>query len=371
MHDTQRVTPGLPEPGHALALAHIPPRSRPPFVHGLQRAALAVGTALLAALATPAAQAWSLFGVGERNVAPSLGLATWNLEWLMTPQAHADLAGRCTHQQPGSAERALPCTPGRKPPPSRSAADLEALARSAGQLREAWRVDVVALQEVDGPQAARQVFGKGWTLDCFVQRAHPQKVGFAIREGVPYRCHADLTALDIDGSSRAGADVTLYPDTPQAVRLLAVHLKSGCFVGKLDRSFAPCGRLRQQVPIIEQWVDQRVREGMAFAILGDFNRHLDKDASYPAGADETAPLNLVQAWSDNSPPGAVLLRATEGAPIVPCDAQDKHRQYIDDIFIDQKLASRYKSRRFARLPYAPQDLGRQLSDHCPLIWQLH
>lgn len=340
-----------------------------------------VGLGLLAGwlFATgPAAHAglWGagLFGASHNDTGASqpngLTLVTWNLDWLMTPQAHDTLALRCVRQQPASNERALPCTPGRTPPPNRSREDLLALSRSAQQLREVHKADLVALQEVDGPDAARQVFRQGWQLDCFVQRAHPQKVGFAIREGLPYRCNGDLSALDVDGSTRAGADITLYPGTPREVRLLAVHLKSGCFDGKLDRSFGPCTRLRQQVPVVEQWIDQRVREGVAFAVLGDFNRHLDKDARYPAGPDEAAPFNLMQAWSDATPPGAVLLRATEGAPYVPCDSGDTHRQYIDDILIGQSLADRQKNRRFARLPYDPADRGRQLSDHCPLIWSL-
>lgn len=299
-----------------------------------------------------------------------LTLATWNLEWLMTPAERERLGARCTTQQPRSDQRALPCTPGRTPPPTRTGADLDALARSAQALRSTLGADVVALQEVDGPEAAAQVFRQGWQLACFLQRQHPQKVGFAIREGIPYRCNGDLTALDIDGSTRAGADVTLWPGTRQEVRLLAVHLKSGCFTGKLDRSFEPCARLRLQVPVVEAWIDQRVREGVAFAVLGDFNRHLDKDARYPAGPDEAAPFNLIQAWSDHDPPGAELLRATEGERYIGCDADDRHAQYIDDILIDRKLADRHKNRRFMRLPFEAGDQGRQLSDHCPVVWSL-
>lgn len=299
-----------------------------------------------------------------------LTLATWNLEWLMTPQVRDSLGASCTAQQPRSDQRALPCTPGRTPPPIRTAADFDALARSAQALRSTHDADVVALQEVDGPEAARQVFRQGWQLGCFVQRTHPQKVGFAIRDGIPYRCNGDLAALDIDGGTRAGADVTLWPGTRQEVRLLAVHLKSGCFDGKLDRRFEPCARLRQQVPVVEAWIDQRVREGVAFAVLGDFNRRLDKDARYPAGPDEAAPFNLMQAWSDQDPAGAELLRATEGQAYVRCDADDRHKQYIDDILIDRKLADRNKNRRFMRLPFEPVDQGRTLSDHCPVIWSL-
>ncbi len=144
-------------------------------------------------------------------------------------------------------------------------------------------MDVVALQEVDGPEAARQVFRQGWKLDCFERRAHPQKVGFAIREGVPYRCNGELSALDVDGGSRAGADLTIYPGTAHEIRLLNVHLKSGCFRGDLDREFSPCRGLQRQAPVVEAWIDQRAREGVAFAMLGDFNRHLDQDERRAAG----------------------------------------------------------------------------------------
>ena len=304
---------------------------------------------------------------GQAN---ALRLASWNLEWLLTPADRAELGSRCTRQQPRSDERALPCTPGKAQPPTRSTADLDALARTARQLHDGVQADAVALQEVDGAAAARQVFRQGWKLDCFVNRAHPQKVGFAIREGTPYRCNGDLSALDVDGSTRAGADVTLYPGTPREVRLLAVHLKSGCFDGKLDRQFAPCQRLRQQVPVLERWVDERVREGKAFAILGDFNRHLDKDARYPAGPDESQPLNVFNALSDNEPVGAVLVRATEGAGSIPCSADDRHTRYIDDILVSEKLASRATQKQFTRLAFAPEDQGRQLSDHCPVVYSL-
>lgn len=316
-----------------------------------------------------------LFGFGSSSdggASPrdGLTLATWNLEWLMTPRTREELGARCVGQQPASHERALPCDRDKKAVPTRTSADFEALARTASQLREASHADVVALQEVDGAEAARLVFTKGWKLDCFVQRAHPQKVGFAIREGLPYRCNGDLTALDIDGGTRSGADITLYPGTPRETRLLSVHLKSGCFDGRLDRRFDPCSKLRRQVPLVEQWIDQRVREGVAFAVMGDFNRRLDKDARYPAGPDEAAPLNLVQAWSDNNPPGATLLRATDGQPYQACDAGDHHKAYIDDILIDAKLAARNGNRRFARLSFDPRDGDRQLSDHCPVVWAL-
>lgn len=297
-------------------------------------------------------------------------LATWNMEWLMTPATYAMLAPTCMRQQPASNERAFPCTPGHTPPPQRSAADFEAMGHTATALLKVQQADLIALQEVDGPEAAKLVFRQGYQLDCFVKRAHPQKVGFAIREGIAYRCNGDVRDLDIDGSTRAGADISLWPGTPQEVRVLAVHLKSGCFDGKLDRNFQPCERLRRQVPVVEAWIDQRVREGVALVVMGDFNRHLDKDARLPEGSDESAPLAMFKAWSDGVPTGAVLHRATEGEPYVPCDTDDHFNAYIDDVLISDKLKAQSRRTAFMRVAYSLREQGKRLSDHCPLGIQL-
>ncbi|MFY9477834.1 MAG: hypothetical protein WAQ08_09280, partial [Aquabacterium sp.] len=258
----------------------------------------------------------------------------------------------------------------RKPPPPRSRADLDALAAVAQRAAELPGDVVVALQEVDGPQAGAQTFRQGWKLDCFTPRAHPQKVGFAIRQGVPYRCNPPLQALDIDGRTRGGADITLYPNTKNAVRLLAVHLKSGCFDGALDRAFEPCGKLRQQVPVLEAWVDARVREKVHFAVLGDFNRHLDRDARLAAGPDEAAPLAMLDAINDDRPVGAMVYPATNKQVYVPCTLREKHTRYIDDVLMGQSLRFATSRVRFVRLSYTLEEERRQVSDHCPIGVQL-
>jgi hypothetical protein len=91
----------------------------------------------------------------------------------------------------GSNDRAFPCTKGKPSVPERGQADYDAMAQVASRMS----VDAVSLQEVDGPEAARLLFRVGWQLDCFINRQHPQKVGFAIRDGVPYRCNHDLSGL--------------------------------------------------------------------------------------------------------------------------------------------------------------------------------
>jgi endonuclease/exonuclease/phosphatase family metal-dependent hydrolase len=296
--------------------------------------------------------------------AQSLRLATWNLEWLIAPAHYELMLNHCDKNgQPDSRQRAIPCAPDRPMPPKRQHADLDALARIAASLA----VDVVALQEVDGPIAGALVFRQGWQLACFTSRRHPQKQGFAIAAGIAYRCNPELRALDTDGKSRAGADITLWPNTPRALRLLNVHLKSGCFAGPLFKK-GVCHRLREQVPIVEDWIDARVKAGERFAVVGDFNRRLEKDAQYPAGADESRPTSMFAAWHDDEPRGALLWRATSRLADSPCEANSRYTQgAIDNILLDPVLLANARQVLVSRVTYSAQDAKRyRLSDHCPL-----
>ncbi|QBE61675.1 HAD family acid phosphatase [Pseudoduganella lutea] len=298
---------------------------------------------------------------GER-----LALATWNMEWLMTTATHDALKATCTAGMPPSHTRAIPCSKDRPPVPRRVAADFDALADVARRIP----ADVVALQEVDGPEAAATVFRDGWQLACFTSRAHPQKVGFAVRSGIAFACNPEVKELDIDGATRSGADITLYPGTPRAVRLLAVHLKSGCFAGSLADAPAstPCSALRKQVPVLERWIDARAAEQARFAVLGDFNRRLELDAGLPAGTDEARPEAVFQALSDGKPEGAVLLRATAGQAHVRCSPLDRHPPAaIDNILVSQSLAALGRL-TYSRLTFdGPTAARHKFSDHCPAV----
>jgi 5'-nucleotidase (lipoprotein e(P4) family) len=278
-----------------------------------------------------------------------LRLATWNMEWLMLADVRDELLARCVEGQPPSNVRALPCPRDPYPPVARHDANdtamMAAYAARAG-------ADVVAVQEVDGPEAAQAVF-PGYTLACFVNRAHPQKTGFAVRTGIPFRCNGDLAALDDDGASRAGADMTLWPDTPHAVRLLSVHLKSGCFDRPLsDRQNVVCARLQNQVPVLAKWVAERQTAGEAFAIMGDFNRRLEIDASLPASDS---------LWAELAAAGRVA-RISEGESYRNCRAGERYTAFIDNIVLGGALADLRRDLVHVAMLDAPADAV--LSDHC-------
>ena len=75
---------------------------------------------------------------------------------------------------------------------------------------------------------------------------------------------------------RWGTDITINLGDRQ-LRLLSVHLKSGCWSSEQDSDSSAyrtqiCTTLRNQIHEFRAWADRREDEGTAFGIIGDFNR---------------------------------------------------------------------------------------------------
>ena len=265
----------------------------------------------------------------------TLKITSWNLEHL--------------------AERdGLGCRP-------RTAVDYVELKRHV----EALDADVIAFQEVENAEAARRVFdpqhyevvmstrpesGRGGA--CYGatgQSIRQQAVGFAIRKGVPWSRSPDLADLALGNPDlRWGVDITIGGRAP--VRLLAVHLKSGCNSGR-SPSDRDCPVLFDQLPVLETWIDARAAAGETFAVLGDWNRRLAArgDAFY-AEID------------DGNPAGAGLTLAS-GDRRATCKA--RYSEFIDHIVLGAKATGRVKPGSFEEYRYGlPED--RHPSDHCPV-----
>src|SRR5690349_12774389 len=102
--------------------------------------------------------------------AAELKLATWNLAWLtLRPAGDPELPRDLTTRRP---------------------ADFDLLAAYARRLD----ADMVALQEVDGPEAAARVFDPRTYEFHFAQERDVQRVGFAVRRGLRVTRHPDLDA---------------------------------------------------------------------------------------------------------------------------------------------------------------------------------
>lgn len=292
-------------------------------------------TALLAALALFAGACTGTPSPGTGPTAgPSLKLASWNMEHL----AEANGSG---------------CRP-------RTDADYAAMRAYVDGLG----ADVIAFQEVETKAAAERVFDPALYTVVIEDRIgthrggfcrgregltiNAQRTGFAIRKGIPFDRQPDFTAVQVGNPDlRSGVDLIVRPRGGDPIRVLSVHLKSGCSSGASNEA---CPVLFQQVPMMEQWIDDRAAEGVRFAVLGDFNRRL------------AMPADAVWAdWDDASPANADLA-LTSGDQSARCNP--RYRDFIDFIVLDRRAAS--DLRGFEEKTFE----GEGLADHCAVAASL-
>jgi len=243
----------------------------------------------------------------------------------------------------------------------RTEADYAELRRHA----EAIGAGVVALQEVESRAAAERVFPpSAWTVlveartmppgggcrDNPANQIRAQLTGVAIRKGIAFTRNPDLVELTLGRAGlRGGVDVTLNLASP--VRLLVVHLKSGCNSGNAPTD-ADCPVLFAQVPVLEAWIDARGREGTGAVIAGDFNRKLASRG------------DAMWADLDDGDPAASDLTLAAGPAGASCKA--RYREFIDFVVLNKPAAALMKTGSFVEYRYggAPED--RHPSDHCPV-----
>ena len=262
--------------------------------------------------------------------AAELKIATWNLNWLST--------------RPTGAPGLPPDVKARTPE------DFEKLRQYALELD----ADVIAVEEVDGRQAAALVFPEDKYSIHMTHDRVTQRTGLIVKRGLHYDINPDVTAIAGNPAARlrSGADITLH--LPRGtLRLLAVHLKTGCQAPPLAKSMRrSCVELADQIPPIQAWMAARVAEKMPFLLLGDFNRYMEGRDQFIAALRETAPLS----------------RATEGRSS-PC--------WGAETFIDHILAGgaaidwmRPDTLRVLRFRETGPEWKERLSDHCPVSVRL-
>ena len=271
--------------------------------------------------------------------ADTIKVATWNLNWL-TPRAAGDPA--------------LPSdvTTTRAP---------EDWARLAGYARK-LDADVAALEEVDGPETAARLFPPDRYTILATGDHVIQRVVLVVRRPVTVVAHNDLTALDVEPTARyrlrSGVDATLAVGATR-FRVLAVHLKSGCWTAEQDsQRRAACRLLALQIPIIADWIAARRQEGIPFIVFGDFNR------SFASGDARFAPLE--------SAAGGRLLD-TEAGVSSPCWGGDEGGgDFIDHVLLGGKTESWLVPASLRVLVYTETDPGlkERISDHCPVSVRL-
>jgi endonuclease/exonuclease/phosphatase family metal-dependent hydrolase len=230
------------------------------------------------------------------------------------------------------------------------------------QIADTLDADVIAFQEAENVAAATRVFDPARYTVVMETRLgeasgscggqHPdqsfigQAVGFAVRNGLSFDRNADVTSLMLGNPQlRSGIDITLRAAGHQPIRLLGIHLKSGCFSGTSAKA---CPTLLQQIPAVEAWTDEAARGSVRFAVMGDWNRRLGQVGDL-----------FWQEIDDSDPPNADLRLADAGTS-PKCDP--RYDTFIDHIVLDTRAGSDLLS--FAETQYAIG--GKHYSDHCPV-----
>ena len=279
---------------------------------------------LLAFLAAPAAAA-------------EIKLATWNIAWLtLKPAGHPDLPRNLA---------------------ARRDSDFALLRGYAERLN----ADIVALQEIDGAEAAARVFDPRAYAIHLTDESDIQRPGFAVRRSFRVIPHADLAELDIRAgarrSLRRGADITVEAPGGARLRLLSVHLNAGCREDPVAQPREPdCEALGRQGGVIARWIEARRREGVPFAVLGDFNRRMGPEDDFLRVLESAAPL----------------VRPTAGLSS-PCWADARGgRPFISHLLLGGAAAEWVVPRSLSVMAYAERDpaFRDRLSDHCPVSVRL-
>lgn len=201
--------------------------------------------------------------------------------------------------------------------PVTEASYAQRAARIGTLVRDRLQADVIAFQEVTGPQALRELLGKGYEV-CGYDSHKVQRVAFAWKASLgPGRCEVHwplaLPAAPLKDQVRPGLALSLSHEG-RKITFMTVHLKSSCVSpiddraaegrGQLEGEDGHCKVLQAQVEPLEAWLEQEARNADALVILGDFNRNLAHEASEPLDRPTRVNGRIRNLWrelNDGSP----------------------------------------------------------------------
>ena len=263
--------------------------------------------------------------------ADTIKLASWNLDWLT-------LLPRSSPLLPSAI-------------PYRQDADWNALALTASHLD----ADIVAVQEVTDEAALRRLFPAPRYRLVMSHAPIAQNVGLVLRAPWIVTAHATLDAFDRSATHgghplRPGLDVTIS-NGQETLRLLVVHLKSGCWERSWNEKDHSCPILREQIDLIADWMTERDDEGEAYSVLGDFNRRFTPQDPYYLQMTQDMKVTLVTAGLSS-----------------PCEGGT---YFIDHIVLGGAARNWLIPDSLRVRTYREFDPARLLSDHCPVSVRLN
>lgn len=250
----------------------------------------------------------------------------------------------------------------------RSAADYDAIRAVLADLD----ADVIALQEIASPDSARALFpAEDWDL-VFSRRfddeiaANPDLLvsdqtrdiyeALVVRRDAATVMATERIELDLlheDGRPVREGTAALLNAGGFPFWVASVHLKSGCFTDNDLTQRPDCRTLARQIPVLEDWLDGKSAAGQAVAVMGDFNRRLDRGGDVVReDLDDNDPVDLFKVPHMQE----LVCTAFSATPSVS----------IDYILANEALWERVTVPDIPKLDVH----SGQVSDHCPVFVDL-
>lgn len=302
-------------------------------------------------------------------LAETVTFATWNLAWQRSEPLSQKQFDECRKIKAAEREKLEETHPYRwecKSPEQIS--DLQAVAQKLN-------ADVNAVQEVESPEALQQIWPKDeYAFYVNMQSPWIQRTGFVVRKssGLNVGTLGDVHSLGdaFKNHARHGAElpVTINGTT---IKLLSIHLKSGCFDHALNSGYATkrdkangvitCEVLSKQTPALEAWLDDAIRSGSSAIVIGDFNRRFDA----PIERETDPKVSLYAELSDGEPSAANLFRPTEDFQALPECRGGGSKWLIDHALMTSELRKHYVEDSLSEFPVPLKG-----SDHCPVSFKM-
>lgn len=270
--------------------------------------------------------------------------------------------------------------PGRPSAAKRTSDDFERLSRYI----EGLQADIIAFQEVNGPQAARRIFPES-EYDIIISNRFDEDLstgqatdhiytGIAVKKNgsvsfIAGDTYEELsvphTENGITRPTRRGTEALVELPNGEPLQVLSIHLKSGCHQGRLDVTNRPdCETLGRQRAPLEAWIDDLTDANTPFVIAGDWNRRIDIHGQRD---------HIWEALDDGDPTPLDLFRYPEGQ-LSPClEGTPDHRpKPIDFIVLDEQAAlwADPESLRIVDFLESDKPERGKISNHCPVVIDL-
>ncbi len=249
---------------------------------------------------------------------------------------------------------------------ARTEEDYETLREFA----KTMNADIVALQEVESAKAVARVFPESeWEIvmsdrpssgsyECrgSGRPSTQQRVAIAVRKGIEYETLESFKELAIGNPGLRYGVVIRLTDTPEPIDVMAVHLKSGCFVDDYSTSDRDaCETFEEQAPILDEWMESRIEQNKPFVVLGDFNHRLSNPGN--------------RFWSDLTEIDGTLVKVTTNMMNVT-SCHPRYPAPIDHIVMspdasDYLVSGSSMSHYFGKTADTMTE-DDMLSDHCPI-----